>query len=159
MKTLFAGTVAIFLMVCSAHARLGETQEQIAQRYGQPIPEITWLLDYDDKGHWGTFYHVNNYVVTVVFDAELLSVREAYSRWDRLPLTETEMRMFLDANDGGHAWRQVSDPDAPGPDTLHWRRTDNQARAFYNGIWKVFVVKRMTPPAPANHAGHSQPTF
>ena len=159
MKSLVVIMAAALVAVGSAQARLGETREQIIQRYGQPIRPLSRLLNYDDKGHWGTFFQFNGYIITVMFDAGSVSVREAYSRWDGLPLRDTETFKFLDSNAGGHTWKQVPNPDVLDVNTLDWLRSDDEVIAFYNSIWKVFVVKRLVPRQPDDTTGQPRPGF
>lgn len=159
MKSIALGFMVALLLAGVAQARLGETEKQIIQRYGEPIPEMPKLLNYDGKGHWGTFFRFNGYIISVVFDARSACVREAYSRCDGLALTEAEMLKFLDINSGGRKWNRLPDSAFPDSNSPEWIRADDQVKAFYNSFWKVFVVSRFVPRQPQSHTGTSLQGF
>jgi hypothetical protein len=169
MKTVIAGIIVALLFACNAQARLGETEKQIIQRYGEPIPEMPRLLNYNGKGHWGTFFRFNGYIISVVFDVKSVCVREAYSRCDGFALTEAEMLKFLEINAKGNKWNRLPDINLPKADQTglpdsdmdspEWIRSDDQVKAFYNYYWKVFVVSRFAPRQPQSHNGPSLQGF
>ena len=169
MKHIIIGLIVALLLASNTEARLGKTEKQVIERYGEPIPEMPKLLNYNGKGHWGTFFRFNGYIISVVFDAKSVCVREAYSRCDGLKLTEAEMLKFLDVNSRGMKWNRLPGVDLPDTDLTglpdpdfdspEWIRSDDQVKAFYSTFWKVFVVSRFVPRQPQSHTGASLQGF
>lgn len=158
MKSLLVSIIISLLLSLDAQARLGETKKQIVERYGEEIQEVPKLVDYNGKGHWGTFFRFNGYLISVMFDRGL-SIREAFSRCDGEAISETEMLAFMEPNSGGMKWERLDDKEMANSNCPEWLRSDDHVRAFYNKIWKVFVVSRFVARASQTRIGAAQRGF
>lgn len=158
MNTILAGVMLCLLLACDAQAMLGETRKQIAERYGEAIPDLRQLLDYSGKGHWGVFFRSKDYVISVTFERDQ-SIREAYSRSDGSPIGEAEMKTLRGLNASGNEWDRLEDKDLPFTTSPIWLRVDDRARAFYNKIRKVFVIGRFVLEQPHNRLGAASRGF
>lgn len=80
---------AQLLMLPLVSARIGETEEQITERYGSSFSELPGL-----KAGKSYAYHVGEYLVGVTF-LNGVSQREAYSKLDKTDLSAEEIKSFL----------------------------------------------------------------
>ena len=132
MKIALFTFVFIAGVITTAHARLGDTPDQLAARYGQPLTEI------DEKAE-GTQIPVSNYVfqkggfeikVTV---SNGVSAEESYKKLNGDTFTDAEIRTLLGANSQGSEW------EAPQPATggKSWARDDGSTAALNGKTFKV----------------------
>lgn len=104
------------------HATLGETETQIAKRYGKPLAP--------PMGHTNRdmieFFHYKDYEVSVTFiDGQ--SQRETFLRNDKKAIPEVEVQAILDANKDGTKWVMMNDTDS----VRIWVLESKQAFAGY----------------------------
>lgn len=158
MKTLITCVITGLLLTFGAQARLGDTSKQIEEQYGPSIQGVPKLVDYNGKGHWGAFYRFNGYIISVTFDRGQC-IREAYSRCDGQAIGETEMESFKDLNSAGKTWERLDDRELADTDSPQWVRFDNEVRAFYNKVWRVFVVSRFFRGQSESRMGAAQRGF
>jgi len=69
------------------------------------------------------------------------------------------MKKFMDINSVGRKWKRLDDSNRPDTDSPEWFRSDDRARAFYNKIWKVFVIRRFVPKRSQSKTGAAQQGF
>jgi len=102
-----------------AFARLGDTEQQIAALYGNPVDNDKP----DENGVITNTYHKGDYLILV----QLLkghSVAESYTRMDRARFSEKELSTFLKASAAGQEWNKQSGKK------LSWERGDHRASAW-----------------------------
>lgn len=128
MKTLFTLTAALAL-VASAFARIGETETQIAKRFGAPITSLK------ESGCVSRAYVFQGFHVLVSFENGISS-GESYSHSNGMPLLEPEIRTLLQANSGSGTWRTVS---AEGFTTIY-KSSDRQRVASYEALERKLLI-------------------
>jgi len=114
-------TLAFVVTVAgTAQARLGETADQLVQRYGQPLSEN------DQKGEGGKIalaqvvFQKGGFEVDVtVVDGN--SVAELFKKLNGQPLSLSEIRTLLGANAQGREWEAPQVVDG----AKLWVRDDN----------------------------------
>lgn len=114
------------IVVTAAVARLGETPDQTAKRYGPLIPS---------DGLSGPRHRSQGLSIRVTYGraGELrdgksvagLSVEEQFQPRSEVPLTDAQLAAILDANLGSNSWKAVPDEDFRGYRCRTWRSTDD----------------------------------
>jgi hypothetical protein len=150
MKFLLALPLVLFITVPAAHARLGETEGQSQQRYGQPNAE---LIGPNDKplmpGALEKAYRYQGWRVRAAF-AGGVCVRTEYVHipQDGAPqkITEAEMAAILDAEKGKFSWREEKATKQPGAageiekalkgafNVRKWQRSDHATAELALGL-------------------------
>jgi hypothetical protein len=121
-------------------ARLGETEEQLGQRYGRPFYQSTDKSVVPPGGEKRLNYLKDNITVHVTL-YQGRSVVEGYEFKDdgRKPLPiEGDVldtaEAILEASSQGHGWRRHPMPQQVNPRILHvWQREDGNASAV---VWR-----------------------
>ena len=120
--------------------RLGETEEELQRRYGQPFYETTKKDEVPPGGEKILSYLKDKITISVTL-RQGRSVREVYEFKDanRRPLPIEgdlieKVEAIIDANSDGRTWRRHPAPQGTIPNALHlWERDDDNASAF---VWK-----------------------
>ena len=137
MKRLILASLAAVVVVLPAHARLGETVDEIATRYGSSttglIPVEYVRRDYGETQAW---YEKDDVKLLVVFKNgksryELLSSKDPAAK-----LSHSVVTAFLDANSGASTWLAPKET----PAGTNWARTDGGARAVLAAESKTLAV-------------------
>ena len=123
----FAGT---------AHARLGETADQLVQRYGQPLSENDQKGEGDKIAMADVVFEKGGFQVNVTV-VDGLSVEETFKKLNGQALSIQEVRILLGANAQGREWE--------APQDLHgqkvWTR-DDSATARVNPDGSLTIKSR-----------------
>ena len=116
--------VFILSLALSTHAfsALGNSEEQIADLFGQPIH----TGQPDKRGIKTNVYEKGNYVILVQF-LKGLSLAESYTRGDKQELSEREISAFLEGSGNDRPWNK-------DPNKAAWERSDHKARAWYQTL-------------------------
>lgn len=101
-----------------AFANLGDSEEQAAERYGQPTKSGVQ----NKNGITNNVYKKGDYLVLIQF-LKRRSLAESYTREDQRDFSEKELSAFLEANSNGQAWQK-------DPEGLAWERSDHKATAW-----------------------------
>lgn len=113
----------LLLLTATAHARLGETKEQIQVRYGKPIQQTDADADYA-KNIWR---------VTVIF-IDGKSVSEKFTKAEGADLSHNEVDILLQRN-SNNDWVQLSGDKG----RRRWQRGNGLQLAEFTGkalrIW------------------------
>ena len=137
MKRLILVASAVLFAALSAHARLGETLDALATRYGQPTPApytVEYIYrDYGDKQAW---YATADLKVLVVFKNGKSQYEMVTPKDTTTKLSQSVIRALLDANDGGSSWL----PPKETAETTNWARQDGRARASLTADKKLLAV-------------------
>ena len=120
MKTLILIIIA-FAFSRSAFARIGETTEQIDQRYGQPL-ETTRSNGESRR------YSFRGFNVLVCFERGI-SQCEVYRKKDNSGMTEAEIQGLLQANAGNSEW--LDEPEENINDYVYWSKDKRTRVAIY----------------------------
>jgi hypothetical protein len=125
---------ALPLIACNAHARLDETPEQCATRYGQPG---SCEKKPDEHNADVCIYHPGNFVIAIYFlegkAAVLLISEEGFSEFKA-----EEVELLLGANAGGADWS--SKVRGEGPHQIQdFRRSDGRASASLVGRDQLMI--------------------
>lgn len=117
--TVLAHVLASLLLVATASARLGETPDQCAMRYG------------NSTGASGQFtiYSKDHILIAVLFEAGR-SVREVFSSEPGAFLNEKQVVDLLNANSESAPWKITRD----SPGFRKYERADSGAIALYEWI-------------------------
>ncbi len=104
----------------TARARLGETADQLVQRYGQPLSENDQKGEGDKIAQADVVFQKGGFQISVTV-VEGLSVAEGFKKINGQALTTTEVRTLLSANSQGREWE--------APESEHggrlWTRDDS----------------------------------
>jgi hypothetical protein len=117
--------LAFFFIVgvtATARARLGETGDQLAARYGQPLSEVDQKAEEGQLALVFPIFQKNGFEI----DASLsdgISVSESFKKLNGNALTIGETRILLTDNSQGHEWEA---PQAVDGGKL-WTRDDGAA--------------------------------
>ena len=150
MKFLPALSLIILAALPAAHARLGETEGQSQQRYGQARPELVGANDQPlMPGAVEKAYEYQGWRVRAAF-AEGVCVRIEYVHTvqDSLPqkIAETEIAAILDAEKAKLSWREEKATKQPGAvgeiekalkgalNVRKWRRADHATAELELGL-------------------------
>jgi hypothetical protein len=115
LTLVFIGTVTI-----SAHARIGETPEQLVARYGQPLNEVDQKAEGAKISLARVSFQKGGYEIDVTISGGT-SVQEIFKKINNQPITVEEARILLNANAQGLEW---SAPQKK-TDAFVWTRDDN----------------------------------
>jgi hypothetical protein len=114
-------TLALFAIISvRAQARVGETPDQLVERYGQPLKEV------DQKGEGEKIplarvtFQKGGYQIDVTITGGV-SVQETFKKLNSQPITMEEAQILLNANAQGLVWNA---PKKDG-DATTWTRDDN----------------------------------
>ena len=132
--------IAISPEIC--FGRLGETEEQLQRRYGEPFYQTTKKDEVTPGGEKELHYlkHKEGIVIrAILFQGR--SVSEIYEftgdKQRPLPIEGdliAKAEAIIEANSEGNAWRRLPAPQLLNPDMLYlWSRADSGARAV---VWK-----------------------
>jgi hypothetical protein len=105
-NVLFALLLVLAQDRCAC-ARLGESPAQIEQRYGRP----TDMIAPNKPADVARVFLLKGYSIRVHFWRGTAG-SEIYQKTDKMPLTDADIQMFLQANSNGEHWDKV--PGAPG---------------------------------------------
>jgi len=134
------------------HARLGETEEQIAKRYGEPVKKESDNLK---EGAFKAFYEAHTYSIEVTF-IDGLSALEYFKRDYEPKLTEEEITSLLQANCGSSKWVLKSN----GNDVRDYVLEDGKAHASTSKntfcvesiVWKEAFLQSIDKAKKENEA-------
>ncbi len=104
MKTVSSIMLAAALLATSASARIGETVEQIEQRYGRAVSSPNRKLAPVEI----RVYRFSGMIIAVSF-IDGCSEGEAFSKADESEFTTNEINLLLEANAGGMKWSKSAD--------------------------------------------------
>ena len=121
-RTLLFIAVLSFALSTRAFSGLGNSEEQIADLFGQPVH----TGNPDKRGITTNVYEKGNYVILVQF-LQGLSLAESYTRTDKQELSEKEIAAFLEGSGNERAWNK-------DPDKAAWERSDHKAHAWYQTL-------------------------
>lgn len=136
---LLALLSGVALMPTVSFARLGETEDELIERFGQPVSEIT---DKDELGIADkelVFKKDDTIIHATIYKGRCAS--EGYRFMDRngkdvslRGLAVEKANAALGANAAGFRWVKMPDPTAINPDMLHaWNRSDGKVAAV---VWE-----------------------
>jgi hypothetical protein len=121
----------------TAQARLGETVDEIAKRYGKPTMGLyTVEYVYRDYGDAQAWYGKDDIKILVVFKDGKSQYESVAKKDATATLSQSEIKAFLDANLGGSTW---SSPKETRTATI-WNREDGGARASLTADRKTLTV-------------------
>jgi hypothetical protein len=103
LKTPFIA-IAFFLLVAPAFARIGETEQQIENRYGKSTLTVSTGNEPLQK-----VYQSSGLNITVTY-LDGVSQREIFTKQDGSELSKNEIAILLEANTAGSKW--IEDPTA-----------------------------------------------
>jgi hypothetical protein len=122
MKNLLCAAVVFGVFIMSASARIGETEAQIAARYGESIGDIPTEAFGKVRG-----FMQPGYLVGVAF-VDGLSDMEMFSKNDQSEMSASEIENFCKAQGAG-VWKAEQ---TGKPDWKRWRRADGALVALYD---------------------------
>jgi hypothetical protein len=120
MRTLILTLAFVVTLAGSAHARLGETADQLEQRYGQPLSENDQKGEGDKVALAEVVFQKGGFQVNVTV-VDGISVEETFKKINGQALSVQEIRTLLNANAQGREWDA---PQVVKGDRL-WARDDN----------------------------------
>jgi hypothetical protein len=121
-RTLLFIAVLSLALSTPAFSGLGNSDDQIADLFGQPIH----IGNPDKRGVITNVYEKGNYVILVQF-LKGLSLAESYTRLDKQELSEKEISAFLEGSSNDRPWNK-------DPDRAAWERSDHKAHAWYQKL-------------------------
>lgn len=107
MKTLSIIVAAALLALCSAHARLGESEAEVEARYGKGKTMLS-----DARGVSKSYKSGGLQIFVTFFEGR--SNSEMYAKLNDGRLDDAEIRVLLDANSGGLQW-EAGEQRSDGP--------------------------------------------
>ena len=121
--------IAAALLASSASARIGETEAQIAQRYGQPVPAANPQPD-------RKVYKFKDFTISVVF-RDGRSVQEQLWKGEEMSMEPSIVKGLLGANaPAGTHWERYGGDNS-------WKRSDGKAMAdLVAGTFTVSLLKK-----------------
>ena len=120
MRTLILTLAFVITLAGTAHARLGETADQLVQRYGQPLSENDQKGEGDKIALADVVFQKGGFQIEVtVIDG--ISVAEVFKKLNGQPLSVDDIRVLLGANSQGREWEA---PQTTKGDKV-WTRDDN----------------------------------
>jgi hypothetical protein len=129
-KLFPAAAMLCALYASSAFARIGETEAQIAKRYGQPKESLKQSAGFTSRA-----YIFQTFDVIVSFEGGV-SCGESYMHSNRMPLLEPEIATLLQANAGNGTWKVASNSGF----TTIYKNTDRVRVASYEGLDRKLLV-------------------
>jgi hypothetical protein len=139
MQRSFTALIALFSLIGSAQARIGDTEVQIRTRYGEAITVLP--VRPSDAG-LTKCYSSERYIISVTY-VKGRSVREILSKPDNSKITEAEIQTALKANAGGSGWNgePVIGPKNAIAGVRQWRTGDQGSRvAFYDSQTRALFI-------------------
>lgn len=128
-----------FLSLATAQARIGETEAQIREHYGDPI---TALQSQTTSAGVTNCYSAHGFLVAVTF-LKGRSVREMITKADSSKITDAEIQEYLNASIAGLA---ADTKGLTGPKTVtvgvqEWRSLDQHSRvAIYDSHTRALFI-------------------
>jgi hypothetical protein len=133
MKTATAVLFLLGFHAFLAEARIGETREQCVARYGAPVSRS------NQPSHVASFFR-SGFQIDVEFHngkAESLAfAKSAEKARTGEQISETELKLLLEANAGGQEWEKM---EVVSMDS-QWATKDRTRVASYSPIRKVLFV-------------------
>jgi hypothetical protein len=120
MKTALLTFCFIVTVVGTAQARLGETADQLVQRYGPPLTENDQKGEADKIAKADVVFQKGGFQISVTV-VDGLSVAELFKKINGQPLSTGEVRTLLGANAQGREWEAPQD----GNGGKLWTRDDS----------------------------------
>ncbi len=136
MRTALSGIVTLALTLSAAQARVGETEKQVAQRYGAPSGGgYGRTVATDPMGNAPLVYNFHDFTITVIY-LEGVSVAENFMKFEgqqisdlRLPITAEELDAILASySELGVKWKPGVTPG--GLHSRWWMSTDGRLKAI-----------------------------
>ena len=133
MKILYLALLLAIFSSGTLWARLGETEDQLIQRYGKPIAD-NQLPAWASKGvalHYMEF--IKNNVTIFAYLLNGVSVIEEIGK-GQYPMSDQDKQILLSDNAGGHVWKELLPSDGVSSEK-RWLRDDGAlAVDKWNGI-------------------------
>jgi hypothetical protein len=146
MKIQFLTLFLIVSLTGPAWARLGETEDQLIARYGDPTNKGSGG-PVGEKTSWIHFKKSGFDIEVILFNG--VSSQEHITNSQGDGMTTQEIKTLLDANAQGHAWKELSGGQ-------NWQRDDG-ALASINGSGLLFQSKELIDAeAAAYKAAHAR---
>lgn len=128
----------------TCHAGLGETEDEILERYGKPVAELEVLFDgSEEKGRDMLFDHHGMVVVVRIHRGKSVEERMNFlEKEEPVPIAEKHLpavEAFLATNTNGPAWKRVPYPKA-NVMRYSWARQDDKALAWVSNE-RPFLLK------------------
>ena len=119
MRTEFLTLLFVATITATAHARLGETPDQLVTRYGQPLSEVDQKAENGKVAMASVVFQKGGFEINVAV-TEGVSVQETFKKLNGQPMTLGEVRTLLNSNGQGFGW------EAPQnlTDEKVWKRDD-----------------------------------
>jgi hypothetical protein len=132
---IFLGLFLILALVSPAQARLGETPEQVAGRFGKGEPSRRIAIG-SAAGITEQEFNKQGFLIRVLFTN--ISVQETYL--PSIPghfVTDSQVRALLAANSQGHQWKQSGSDGG----TQLWIRDDGAKAMLLGHFQFIFQSK------------------
>jgi hypothetical protein len=125
--------IALLMLVSSAFARIGETEQQIEARYGKTIRTLS-------KGNQPLqkAYQSSGLDIAVTY-IDGVSQSEFFSKQDKSELSKNEIALLLEANAAGSRWIEV--PIARLAGLQGWKLEPGGRRAGYSESNRMLVIQ------------------
>ena len=138
MKRCILTVIALLVASVTAQARLGETVDEIAKRYGKPTLGLYAVeYVYHDYGNAQAWYEKDDVKILVVFKDGKSQYESVVKKDITATLSRSEIKAFLDANLAGSTWSSPKET----PTTTIWNREDGGARASLTPDRKTLTIK------------------
>jgi hypothetical protein len=129
---MMIAAVVMMLAAAAAQARLGETEEQCAARYGESL-KTEKATPPDEK----TAIHIKGEIGIVLSYYKGKVGAALYTRPDGKSLSANQVEILLDANKGEHEWKLV-----PGQFRKIWQRSDGAQADLDVQEKQLFLITR-----------------
>ena len=139
MRPLLRIFAAAFFFAGIAQARIGDTEEQIRTRYGEPL---TVLSSRPADVGLTKCYLSHGFLIAVTY-LNAHSARETVTKADNSKITETEIHNLLDAHGSGSRWnaQQLAGPKSLTAGVQKWRSADERSRvAIYDSQTRALFI-------------------
>ena len=114
MRPAFLSLSLAALLALPAHARLGETADELVMRYGQPLKEADQKAEGDKIPLANVAFQRGGFQIEVTI-TNGVSVQEHFHKLNGQPIDTDEVRTLLAANAQGRTWL--------APQTMNGERT------------------------------------
>lgn len=132
MKALFLAGVVSLTLAANSFARIGEDENQIKARYGEPKKDLGTHGEVHEVG-----YMSGGFLILVDF-VNGISQREGFTKPDTSSLTDQDIKDILAMSAAeGTTWQEV--PGHGGDKS--WKRSDNKVLAIFPAIGKFLSVQ------------------
>jgi hypothetical protein len=132
MKPLLFVCVGLMIVAGNVFARIGEDEQQIKARYGEPGKDLGTHGEIHEVG-----YVAGGFLILVDF-VNGISQREGFTKPDTSPLTDQNIKDILSMSAAeGTTWQEGT---AKGGDKL-WNRSDKKVLAIFPAIGKFLFVQ------------------